>query len=147
MMNANKKQVQNHIASVLMALGLWLTGNALLGTQSAKGQEVAGAFQVQIPKPFTYQSSNHCTGSNSGNCQRRYQDIWGCKTSMTLSSCPDATVNRPVSDSLEQCNCTATDTTNDVCGWSSFTIISEVDACEASSKATGQNPNTTCPTA
>lgn len=144
MMKFTKKQVRVCIAPVMMALGLWLSGNALLGVQSAKGQEVAGAFQIPIPKPYVYQSSYHCLAVPTGYCQRRYQDIWGCKTAMTMSSCPDASVIRSVSDSLEQCNCTATSNKNDVCDWSTFTVISSVNACEQSSKSTGTG---TCPTA
>jgi len=93
MMKANEKQVRYCVAPVLMALGLWLTGNALLGMQSARGQEVAGNFKTPIPAPYYGNVTNMCTRSDS--CTRLYEDVWGCKPAGFFDSCHD-NVNRSV---------------------------------------------------
>ncbi len=138
MMKANEKQVRYCVAPVLMALGLWLTGNALLGMQSARGQEVAGNFKTPIPAPYYGNVTNMCTRSDS--CTRLYEDVWGCKPAGFFDSCHD-NVNRSVAVYSQKTICTAIDPGGLVCDWNAANgnIVSTrlPDACEYSSKATG----------
>jgi len=142
-------QMRNHSASAVLALGLWLVGNALLGMQSASGQEVAknyGACVRDAPSPYTIYSSS-CSGSASSGCKGACYyytfDTSSCDNSAGSSSNPCNNGTGAVSKNfvISNCHapgdilttpCTCNTDTGTIIGLGDVTTDSNYNTCEGS---------------
>ncbi len=129
----------SRVAPILLALGFWLVGNALVGNQIAKAQEVAdGHFQHPTPKNITYSLNNNC--ASLGSCTRFREEVWGCIGGGGLSDSCDSSKYQSVSVYYETTShCMDGASFHNQCDWSPnfMTSVKQPDTCEKSSVKTG----------